>query len=337
MEHKMMYPQLPGMGRLEETKRIARILEIVQMIVARPKRNLRRDLADRFEVGERMIQKDLDIIRNGLKLTLIHTPSGYCFEDLPQLPALHYTMSEALSLLLAVQAASQIAGIGSAELAAAVARLKSLFPAAFLPLMDQVVVRPTVAARGEHRQQMLFLLHHALALRQKVRMVYETRSRGGEANERIVCPYHIMPYVRSWHLIGYCHSREAIRTFKLDRIREAELMREPYRIPDDFDPSSYMADTWGMMRADGIDPVRVVLHFEPEAGHWVAEEHWHVSQEIGELPDGSILFRLCVVPTPEFVNWLMYYGSRVRVLEPESLRDKLVEEHRKALRVQESS
>ena len=43
-----------------------------------------------------------------------------------------------------------------------------------------------------------------------------------------------------------------------------------------------------------------------------------------------ILFKLHVVITPEFVRWLMYYGSKVEVLEPASLRERVAEEHRKA-------
>jgi predicted DNA-binding transcriptional regulator YafY len=37
-----------------------------------------------------------------------------------------------------------------------------------------------------------------------------------------------------------------------------------------------------------------------------------------------------VVITPEFVNWLLYYGSRVEVLEPAELRQRVAQEHRKA-------
>lgn len=59
-----------GDGRTEDTKRVARILNLVQMIAAHPRRYLRRDLAARFEISERMIQKDLEVIRHGLRLPL---------------------------------------------------------------------------------------------------------------------------------------------------------------------------------------------------------------------------------------------------------------------------
>jgi predicted DNA-binding transcriptional regulator YafY len=321
--------------KLEETKRTSRILEIVQIVATAPRRYLRRDLAARFEVSERMIQKDLEVIRHGLKLWLSRSPEGYYFEEVPRLPALQYTFAEALALLLAVQAARQVSGVSSTELAAAVARLEALFPPEFTPLLRQAVSQPVTTAQREHRQQMLMLLNQALLEGRKVRMVYETRSRDGAVSERVVRPYHIMPYVRSWQLVAYCELREAVRMFKVDRIREATLLDERYRIPDDFDLDAYMGAAWGLMRGEAGKPVDVVLHFGPEAGRWVAEEYWHPSQQAEEQPDGSMLFRLQVAVTPEFVNWLLYYGRRVEVLEPPGLRERVVEEHRRAAEVYE--
>jgi predicted DNA-binding transcriptional regulator YafY len=133
-------------------------------------------------------------------------------------------------------------------------------------------------------------------------------------------------------VIAYCQNRESVRTFKIDRIRHASLLGDRYIIPNDFNLNDYLGDTWGIMSGDGQAPVDVALLFEPEVGHWVIEEHWHASQSWEELPDGRILFRLKLVPTPEFTNWLLYYGSRVKVIEPASLRTRVAEEHLKAAR-----
>lgn len=324
---------LSGSTRLEETKRIARILQLVQMIAAAPYRYLRRDLAARFEVSERMIQKDLEIIRHGLLLPLVHDAEGYAFETMPRLPALQYTFSEGLALLLAVQAAQQVSGIGSAELAAAVARLEALFPAEFAPLLRQSGQRQPLTAQGEHRQQMLILLNRALVEGRKVRMTYATRSRGGELGERVVRPYTLYPYVRSWQLIAFCERREMVLMFKVDRIRIATLLDEPYTIPEDFDVDAYIGDTWGLLRGEGGASVEVALRFTADTGQRVAEERWHASQQAEAQPDGSVLFRLQIAVTPEFVSWVLYYGSQVEVLAPESLRQRVAEEHRRAAEV----
>jgi predicted DNA-binding transcriptional regulator YafY len=158
-------------SRLEETKRTARILEIVQLIAGNPRRYRRADLAKRFEISERMIQKDLDIIWHGLKpplcniiwhrlkLPLRKDRSGYFFDGLPQLPTKPYSFSEALALLTTARIAQLIPGVNSADLAAAIARLESIFPAAFHALLRDATERLPQRADKAHRQAMLMLLY----------------------------------------------------------------------------------------------------------------------------------------------------------------------------------
>jgi len=324
----------PGLGRpFDEMKRISRILELTHMIAVRPNRYLRRDLASRFEISERTIQKDLDIIRNGMKLSLMHSRDGYFFEEMPILPALQYTFSEALALLLAVRTAQQISGIGTGELAAAVARLEALFPSEFGSLLKQAVHQPATSVPREHRQQMLALLHAALAGNRKVRMTYKTSSRDGALSERVVRPYHIQLHVRSWHLIAYCELRNEVRMFKVDRIEEAALTDKSYSIPEAFNVEEYIGNAWGIVRGTEAKTEEVTLHFDDEAGRWVSEEFWHHSQSVELHPDGGVLFRVQIPVTPEFVHWVLYYGARVEVLEPGWLRDRVAEEHGKAAKI----
>lgn len=317
-------------ANLEENKRTARVLEEILMIASAPQRYTRKMLAERFEVSERMITKDLQVIRHGLKLQLSNSKGGYFFEQTPHLPMLQYSFAEALALLTAVQAAQQVSGAGSPELAAAVARLEALFPVEFAPLLRQVRKPPPMTAQREHRQQMLSLLNRALLYHHKIRIIYETRSREGAISERVVHPYLIMPYVRSWQLIAYCENRKAVIMFKIDRIHEATILPNLQYEPDpDFDPEEYIGNRWGILRVQG-EPEEVVLHFDPEVGRRVAEESWHKSQTTEILPDDSVIFRLNMIITPEFVSWLLYYGSGLEVVAPSWLRERVAEEHRKA-------
>jgi predicted DNA-binding transcriptional regulator YafY len=316
--------------RFEETKRTARILELVQLIALNG-RSRRRALAEHFEISERMVHKDLEVIRHGLKLPLAHDEEGYYFEWLPHLPTTTYSFSEALALLTAARAAQAIPGVNSAELAAAVARLEAIFPAEFRPLLREATEKLPVRAVRAHRQRMLALLQRALVERRRVRIAYATGSREGQLNERVVEPYHILAYGRSWHLIAYDHKREDVLQFKVDRVHAAVLLDERYSIPPDFDADAYLGSGWGLMRGSAGESEAVVLLFEPEAGRWVAEECWHASQENETLADERVRVTFRVGVTPEMVSWLLYYGCRVRVLEPGWLRERVVEEHRRAV------
>jgi predicted DNA-binding transcriptional regulator YafY len=86
------------------------------------------------------------------------------------------------------------------------------------------------------------------------------------------------------------------------------------------------------MRTAG-EPEEVVLHFAAEVGRRVAEEEWHKSQRTEILPDDSVIFRLNLIITPEFISWLLYYGSGLEVVAPAWLRARVAEEHRKAAEV----
>jgi predicted DNA-binding transcriptional regulator YafY len=40
-----------------------------------------------------------------------------------------------------------------------------------------------------------------------------------------------------------------------------------------------------------------------------------------------------LTPIPEFINWVLYYGSRVEMLKPDDLRERVVAEQKKVLEV----
>ena len=108
-------------------------------------------------------------------------------------------------------------------------------------------------------------------------------------------------------------------------------------MPRDFDLDTYMGDAWGLMRGAAGEPEPVELLFEPEACRWVTEETWHHSQQSERLPDGRVRVTFHVGITPEMVSWLLYYGSRVQVVKPTWLRERVAEEHRKAAGLCESA
>jgi len=322
-------------GRDDQIRRTARVLEIIQQIAVAPGRWSRRGLARHHEISERMIQKDLELIRVRLGLELERDGDGYVLARLPHLPTLTYTFGEALALVIAVRAAQTVPGINSADLAAAVARLESIFPSELRPLLREATEQLPAQATRADRGAMLTLLHRALIERRQVRMTYLTSSRDGDINERVAEPYHIMPYMHFWYLVAYDHRRAAVRDFKLDRILEARLLDEMYTIPPTFDIDEYLGDNWGIMRDAGPPAEPVILLFTPEAGRWVIDKQWHKSQQVETLPDGQVRVEFFVSATPEMVRWMLYYGADVWVEQPVWLREGVREAHRAAWQMEE--
>lgn len=327
----MKLPIAPAGGRDDQIRRTARVLEIIQQISIDPGQWSRRQLSECHEISERMIQKDLELIRYRLGLALEHNGQGYSFTRIPHLPTTTYSFNEALALLTAARTAQALPGVNSADLAAAIARLQSLFPDELQPLLREAAEQLPVRATKLHRQAMLILLHRSWVERRQISVQYATGSRQGKVSQRTVEPYHLMPYGRSWHLVAYDQNRKKVLGFKVDRVQEAKLLDAYYTIPRDFDIDEYLGDSWGMMVGAAHTPEDVILIFAPQAGRWVSEERWHKSQESVELEDGRFQISFYVGITPEMVGWLLYYGADVWVERPMWLREKVRQAHRQAL------
>ena len=128
------------------------------------------------------------------------------------------------------------------------------------------------------------------------------------------------------YLIAYCHLRKDVRLFAIERIRSITLTDHPYQMPLGFNVDEYVQDALMVMRGRRID---VELLFAKTAAAWVKDKSWHPSQETNVLKDGRLKMALKVADTAELVGWILSFGSEVRVVRPEALRERVKEEARK--------
>lgn len=315
------------MGREQETRRVARLLEIIWLIQAAPRQWTRQRLADRFEVSVRSITNDVQVIRHRLRWDVrADRGSGYYFHGpVPRLPSVNYSVPEALALILAAQAGLNYGGVPHEELASAIRRLTSVFPEDLRRLVERFGDTPASPTDGR-RTSILGEVAQAISRSQRLQLTYRVASRGGEETERVVDPLGIVPYDKSWQIVGYCHLREDVRFFKIDRIRRIEVLSQRFAPPADFDIGRFLASGWGIIR--GLDaPVdEVVLRFHPPAAEWVAEGEWHAGEVVERQSDGSVLYRATIQVTPEFQRWVLRYGGMVDIIAPDHLRDWIVAE-----------
>jgi proteasome accessory factor C len=134
------------------------------------------------------------------------------------------------------------------------------------------------AASGTQRE----LLAGALESDRQVRLRYYTLGRD-QAEERVVDPWLLRNEAGHWYLAAYCHRADAPRTFRLDRVLDAEVLDEARRRPPPEDPSL-------SLRPDDGSPV-VELRV-PTAYGWIAEAYPVESVVAGE--DDTLLIRLAI-------------------------------------------
>ncbi|MHB0924045.1 MAG: helix-turn-helix transcriptional regulator [Bellilinea sp.] len=140
-------------------------------------------------------------------------------------------------------------------------------------------------------------------------------------------PYYIEPSAigRSAYVIGLREPPNEMRTFKIERIYRAELLSEPFTIPEDFDPGKLLSNAWGIWFTDE-KPIEVVLKFGRRVAQRVGETRWHRTEQVTELEDGGLLWRALIAEPQEMMPWIRGWGADVEVLEPEGLREVMIQE-----------
>ena len=170
-------------------------------------------------------------------------------------------------------------------------------------------------------------LSEAATSRKRVEIDYRAVSTGKLTAQRKVDPYKVWIMNGAFYLVGLCNMRNAIRTFAMDRIQNYTVTDESFEIPEDFSLEDYMQTAFRVMRGK---PEKVTFRLTPGAAHVVRERIWHPTQELREIEGGGIEISVEVPINYEIISWIMGFGSAAEVIEPESLRKQIMEEHLRA-------
>lgn len=172
--------------------------------------------------------------------------------------------------------------------------------------------------------QIVEILTRAWADRRVAMIQYWAADRT-EPQERVIEPYflEVARFEPGSYVLAHDRLRNALRTFKVERIVRAELLSEHYAIPEDFDPYKWLQASWGIMAEDEVE---VRLRFSPQVARRVQESVWHHSQHLDTLPDGGCVLTMCVGGIREIRNWVLSWGADVEVLAPQELRDQIAAE-----------
>ena len=165
-------------------------------------------------------------------------------------------------------------------------------------------------------------VNDAAVNRKSIEIVYFTMSRKKESRRRIN-PYRIWFFTGTFYVIGFCHTRNEVRIFALDRIKMLHQTKETFEIPEDFSLEKFIGSSFGVYQGE---PVYIKVWFHPNVAGYIKEKIWHESQKVHSQDDGSIIFEAEVAGTDEIRFWIMSWGSKAVVLEPESLREKIIAE-----------
>lgn len=184
------------------------------------------------------------------------------------------------------------------------------------------VERIRVLASGSRRldQGVFRTVAGALLNRQRLKFGYRARSTDAPS-DRVVSPQRLAHYRDNWYLDAWDHSRDALRSFALDRIRAPVGLDEPALDREAPELDAHLASSYGIF--SGAPKAWATIRFSPHAARWVADEHWHSQQEGTRLPDGRYELKLPYSNSRELLMDVLKYGPDAEIVAPVSLREEM--------------
>ncbi|MFL5751193.1 MAG: helix-turn-helix transcriptional regulator [Chloroflexota bacterium] len=311
--------------------RLARLTRVVSLLRAHPDGMTIPEIAGRIDVSVRTVYRDLTAIEGEIDIPVWSEGGRWGLAAEGFLPPLKLTLDEAMAVVLSARLMVRYADKYDPDLASAFEKLAEVLPAALGEHVGRTLDVLSRHPRDERFSRHVRLLTKAWAERRIVVLDYEPARYGPDSAPRRarVRPYLIEPSLQTHalYLIGFDETRDAIRTFKVERIRDVSVT------PDRFDPPEAGVEgefdrAWDII-ADQ-NPVEVVIRFAPGVAARVQEARWHPSQEVWVEADGSLTWRATVAGTIEVRLWALQWGDDAEVLAPASLRDDVADTHRRA-------
>ncbi len=323
-----------GSGRRAGKRdRLARMLNVANILQAHGRTGISADdVAIRTGTSKRTVYRDIEALSIELGLPIWSAEGRHGIDSKAYLPSLRLTLPEAMAVFLAARLMTRYVDKYDPALASAFGKLRDTLPQGLRghveSTLGEMALRPRDAVFNAHVAN----LTKAWAESRVVRFNYAPAAYHGETEPswREVRPYLLEPSLQTHalYLIGYDEDRRAVRTFKVERVLDLSLTLRTFAAPEPDELAATLRAAWDIISDQ--DPVEVILRFAPTVASRVEEATWHPTQDVDELPDGSLEWRATISGTVEIRLWILSWGDDVEVLEPPSLRDDVAATHARA-------
>lgn len=249
---------------LAPTGRLLELLELLQSQTL----TTGREIADRLGIDRRTVRRYVTTLQElGIPVEGQRgVGGGYRIRPGFRLPPLMLDDDEAVVLALGAVAAGRLGLQGSTEAVdGALAKLHRVLPdglrrrvEALEATLDFTAAAPDGAPVAGDTA---LLVAEAIRRRRRVRTTY--RSHGGEETDRELSAYGLVVHSGRWYLAAHDHTRDDLRTFRVDRMRDIALLGAPaVPPPEGFDAVAHVSRS--LARVPWRWEVEVLLHLPLE-------------------------------------------------------------------------
>lgn len=205
-------------------------------------------------------------------------------------------------------------------------------------LSPQVYLEGANKCDNEEIYYIIDMLDEAISAKQQVRFKYRTRKIDKENKKSyttkvfVVSPYALIWKDDRYYLVCNKDSHDNLMNLRLDRIRNITPLDTPARpvcecseYKEEFDPADYSSKMFNMF-SGRVDTVTLRCHLDLReqildrygtSVPLMAVDIWHFETNVeAAVSDG-------------FVSWIMQFGDRIKVMQPQYLADMVREKARK--------
>lgn len=309
----------------------ARLLELARMLASSAEGLTLDEIGERLGVGRRTAERMRDAIRDVFP----------ALEEVDEPPYRRFRIPSGLDGLFQAPSAEELAALDTAAKAFAAQgahgragalrtleqKVLSATRAAarrrLAPDLEALLQAETIAVQAGPRpfedEAVLSGVREALKAGSTLSFKYAGGSTPGRVRE--VSPYGIL-FGRANYLVA-AEGKGDARNWRLDRLSEVEVTGRPATRPEGFSLQDYADESFGIYQDDTED---VALRILPASAEGALRWRFHANQSVEQQADGSVLVRFRASGMRELAWHLFTWGDQVEVLEPQRLKDILVEQ-----------
>ena len=282
------------------------------------------ELAQTFEVTKRTIYRDIQALNESGVPVVSAAGQGYWLMEGYFLPPVSLSPDEAIMLILGSDIMAQSFDAQYKHAAESASRkiealLKENVQKEVIYLKNNIrFISPDLQAYW-HVPDLLPQLRRSIIEQRTIFMHYTKKAfrKEGESSERYVDPHSLIHYNGTWMLSAFCHLRQNMRMFRLNRIHKLALTNNSFIRQEDFNVHK--------LHEPNNRDISVELLFDKSISDWVKERPTFFMTQFEDCPEG-LKVTLTARSIEETLAWVLSWGTKVQVLKPESLKERVKEE-----------
>ncbi len=259
-------------------------------------------LDDTIEIGfsKRTFQRDIVEIRNsfGIEIQYSRTFKGYYIKEKERESKSFQRMMEAFDVFNSLNLAHDLS-----------------------PFLHLETRRP-------QGTESLLPLMQAIKNNVKISFVY-TKFWEEDSSKRLAIPYALKEFKNRWYLLAKDENNK-MKSFAIDRISDLVISNIKVDKYADFDVDEHYRYCFGIISPNDTEVEEIILSFTSFQGKYIKTLPLHETQEILIDTEEELQIKLKLNITHDLIMELLSFGNNMRVIQPQSLRDRIQEDHRKA-------